>query len=258
MPNSRPKGLRDFTASDTDIQVSAIAQALPVVPKEGGTHFTTGLGLLGNGRFGDCYWASAAREDVTLVKIAGRQRHFSETSTLDTYAKYLGLDSADDLTSRNDQGTDAREGAKFRTQTGILDVNGHGARIGAYAFENDAEKLPAILNALGAGTVCVELTGGCEDEFNAAEQEGRPFVWDVQSGDKVVGGHAITGHYWTPDGIGVTSWDREGIITWDYLAKHMQTTVVYFSAAILDSSGTTPAGFSATKLREIVKEVTAN
>lgn len=257
MPTTRPKGLRDFTSSDSDILVSAVAQALPVVPKEGGTHFTTGMGLLGNGTWGDCYWASAAREGRTLSKIAGRDRNFNEQNTVASYAQYLGLKSADELSSRNDEGTDAREGAKFRTQYGVLDLNDKGDRIGAYAFESDAEKLPAIINALGAGTVCIDLLSGCEDEFNAAEREGRPFVWDVSNGGKVAGGHAITGHYWTPDGIGVTSWDREGIITWDYLAKHMQTTVVYFSAAILDTDGTTPAGFSKTRLLELVKEVTA-
>lgn len=256
MPTSRPTGLRDFTPSDTDIAVSAVLSP-PSVPKEGGTHFTTGMGLLGNGDWGDCYWASRAREGRTLSKIAGRNRNFTEPPTVATYVAYLGLKSVADLNEQTDQGTDAREGAKFSTTHGSLDENNKPMYIGAYAFESDPEKLPAQIAALGVGTVCIELLEGCEEEFNEAEKQNRPFVWDVSNGGQVAGGHAITGHYWTPDGIGVTSWDREGIITWDYLAKYMQTTVVYFSAAQLGPAGTAPDGLDKQKLLDLIHEVTS-
>jgi len=256
MPTSRPKGLRDFTPSDKDIAVSAVMSP-PTVDKEGGTHFTTGLGLLGNGKWGDCYWASRAREGHTLSKIAGRNRGFTEAPTVSTYAAYLGLKSVSDLNEKTDQGTDAREGAKFSTTHGSLDENGKPMYIGAYAFESDPEKIPALIAALGVGTLCIELTEECEEEFDEAEKENRQFVWDTKLGTNVAGGHAVPVTFWTPDGLGVNSWDREGIVTWEYLAKYMQTTVVYFSAAQLGPSGTAPDGLDKQKLLDLIHEVTS-
>lgn len=243
-------GLRQFTPQLTDIPADAVFTG--TAPDEGGTHFTTGLGLLGNGDWGDCYWASAAREGVTLSRIAGRDRTFTETSVLDGYKGYLGVKT---LTQQVDQGTDAREGAKYRVAHGVPDANGKGDRIGAYAFETDPHKIPALVSAFGAATLCIDLTEGNEQEFGDAEKEGRPFVWDLSHGTKVAGGHAIPVTYWTADGLGVNSWDREGIVTWDYLAKYMQTTVVYFSAAILGADGESPTGLDKAKLLEMVREV---
>jgi hypothetical protein len=152
-----------------------------------------------------------------------------------------------------DVGTDARAGAKFRRENGIQDVHGHNHYIGAYAFENDPHELPALIDALGAVTVCVELTEECEREFATAERADQDFVWSGTG--NVAGGHAISGVYWTPEGIGVVSWGREGIITYDYLARYMQTAVVYFTRGALEDDGETPAGLDKAKLVSLVKEV---
>lgn len=248
------KGLQRFTASPTDIQAAAVFGG--TVPTEGGTHYSTGMGLLGNGDWGDCYWASAARESRTLARIAGRSGAvFSEDSVVATYAAYLGLSDVDQLSEHTDQGTDARAGAKFRTKSGIADSASRGHRIGAYAFENDAQRVPALVDALGAATLCIDLTSECEQAFAAAEKENRPFIWDPKLGTTIAGGHAVPVTYWTPQGLGVNSWDREGIVTWDYLDKYLQTTVVYFSAAILDQDGASPSGLNKSKLIELVQEV---
>lgn len=257
------KGLRDFTPLPTDIQAASVFTA--TAPAEGGTHFTTGLGLLGNGEWGDCYWAAAARGALTEAKIAGRPGPtFSELSVLSSYAGYLGVMK---LTTQADVGTDAREGAKYWAKSGISDEHEFdqhyqepgdgGHRIGAYAFETDAQKIPALVNALGSATLCIDLLSGSESEFAAAEKEDRPFVWDVSNGGSVAGGHAIPVTYWTPQGLGVNSWDREGIVTWDYLAKYMQTTLVYFSGALLTPEGVGPTGLNKEKLRALVQEVKA-
>lgn len=251
MPTSRLKGLRDFTPSAADIQTDQVFSG--TAPDSGGTHFTTGMGLLGNATVGDCYWAAAARAAHTFGKINGRNRAFSEANVIKTYEGYLGVP----LTRRTDQGTDARAGAKYLVQHGVLDAKGKPAPISAYGFETDATKLPALIDALGAVIVCIDLTQGNEEEFNDAETAGRDFQWDLTHGTKVVGGHAIPATFWTPDGIGVNSWDREGIITYDYLAQYMQTTVVYFSAAILDKNGVAPDGLDREKLLALVAEVTA-
>lgn len=251
MPSTRPKGLRPFTAHSTDIPVSAVFSG--TAAGEGGTHFTTGMGLLGNGTWGDCYWAAAARAGHTFGKINGRNRPFDESHTVATYERYLGTK----LTKATDEGTDARAGAKYLVDHGILDARGKPAGISAYGFEADPHNLPALIDALGAVIVCVDLTAGNEEEFNRAEREGRPFVWDPKNGARLVGGHAIPATYWTPEGIGVNSWDREGIITYDYLSQYMQTTVVYFSAAILGKGGTAPDGLDREKLIQLVQAATA-
>lgn len=248
----RPKGLRDFTPAATDIKTDQVFSG--TAPAEGGTHFTTGLGLLGNGTWGDCYWAAVARLAHSASKIGGRNRPVDEPHTVETYEGYIGKK----LTQQTDEGTDARAGAKYLVEHGILDSNGTPARISAaYAFESDATKLPALINAGLDVIVCIDLTQGNEEEFNTAEAAGTDFQWDLTHGTKVVGGHAIPATFWTPDGIGVNSWDREGIVTYDYLAKYMQTAVVYFSSAILAKDGEAPSGLDKEKLLALVAEVTS-
>lgn len=246
----RPKGLQSFTPAPTDIAVDKVFSG--TAPAEGGTHYTTGLGLLGNGTFGDCYWAAVSRILHSNSVIGGRNRGVTEAQTLATYEGYLGKK----LTAQTDEGTDARAGAKYLAKNGSLDANGTPAHIGAvYAFEADATKLPALVNAGLGVIVCIDLTQGNEEEFNTAEEKGVDFQWDLTHGTKVVGGHAIPSTFWTPAGIGVNSWDREGIITYDYLAKYMQTAVIYFSGSIFDGSGETPAGLNKEALLKLVEEV---
>lgn len=247
------KGLRQFTAQPTDIAVSSVWQP-PSVATSGGVR---GLpwGMLGNDRWGDCYWASSAHEFQAIRHRVDAAPQFSEKGVLDAYATYLGLYGVGGLEANPgaDRGTDAREGARFRRKHGLADATGHIHYIGAYAFETNPHELPALIDALGAVTVCVELTEGCEQEFGEAEQVNRDFVWDVDG--PVVGGHAISGVYWTPDGIGVVSWGREGVITYGYLERYMQTAVVYFTRGQLEAGGETPAGLDKSKLVELVREV---
>jgi hypothetical protein len=247
------KGLRDFSAQPTDIAVSSV-WTLSSVPDSGGVR---GLpwGVLGNDTWGDCYWASSAHEFQAIRHRVNATPSFDDQGVLDAYGDYLGLYGRAGLeaTPNADQGTDAREGARFRREHGIQDAAGHSHYIGAYAFESNPRELPALIDALGAVTVCVELTNGCEEEFQEAEETGRDFVWE--QGGAVAGGHAISGVYWTPEGIGVVSWGREGVITYDYLERYMQTAVVYFTRGQLEPDGETPTGLNKAKLVELVKEV---
>jgi len=215
--------------------------------------------MLGNDKWGDCYWASAAHEFQAIRHRVGAVPRFDYEGVMDTYATYLGFSNRSGLEGdpSADQGTDAREGAKFRRQHGVADSTGHNHYIGAYAFENNPRELPALIDALGAVTVCVELTAQCEAAFGAAEREDHDFVW--QGSGRVIGGHAVSGVYWTPEGIGVVSWGREGVITYDYLERYMQTAVVYFTRGQLEPNfnekSVTPAGLDKSKLLELVKEV---
>lgn len=247
-------GLRDHVPQPTDVQLSSVwsPAADSALPAAGGVR---GLnwGMLGNDQYGDCYWASAAHEVMAEAHLAGRSPSFDTESVLASYADYLGVSPTQ--LEQHDQGTDAREGARFRREHGVFDVGRKGHHIGAYAFENDPAKLPALISALEGCTVCVELTAACEQEFNVAEQEDRDFEWDAAClRSNVVGGHAISGVFYDERGIGVVSWGREGIIAPEYLDRFMQTTVVYFSGSTL-KGGHTPQGLDRAKLLQIVNEV---
>lgn len=249
------KGLRDFTPQPTDIAVGAVWTPQDT-PDTGGIR---GLpwGMLGNDRWGDCYWASAAHEFMAIRSKSNHYPPFKTAGVLDAYGTYLGLYGQKGLEANPaaDRGTDAREGARYRRDRGVPDAGGHDHYIGAYAFETDPRQLPSLIDALGGVTVCVELTDECETAFGIAEEQGEEFIWDIGGDTNIAGGHAIAGTYWTPGGIGVVSWGREGIITWDYLERYMQTTVVYFSRAMLADNGETPAGLDKAKLVELVKSV---
>lgn len=246
------KGLRDFTPQLTDIAVSSVWT--PQSADESGGVRGLPWGMLGNDKWGDCYWASSAHEFMAIRQREDAAPSFTDTGVLDAYTGYLGIASGE-LAPSNDAGTDARLGAKYRRDTGIADATGRAHHIGAYAFESDARQLPALIDALGAVTVCVELTQDAEREFGLAEQADEDFTWDIGSLTPVAGGHAIAATYWTPGGIGVVSWGREGVITYDYLERYMQTAVVYFSRAQLDPTGHAPNGLDKGKLIELVKEV---
>lgn len=248
-------GLREFSPQPTDIAVGSVWSP-PETAAEGGVRDLE-WGVLGNDDWGDCYWASAAHEFMAIRHRVDAAPEFSDQSVLDAYGTYLGLYGRAGLEANPDAdaGTDARDGARYRRDHGIADDKGHQHYIGAYAFESDPYQLPALIDAFGAVTVCVNLTTDAERAFSIAEQEKGDFTWDIGSLSPTVGGHAIAGTYWTPGGIGVVSWGREGIITYDYLEHYMQTAVVYFSRGELDSNGETPAGLDKEKLVGLVKEV---
>lgn len=249
------KGLREFTAQPTDISVASVWTP-PSVASSGGTR---GLpwGMLGNDRWGDCYWASAAHEFMAIRHREAAAPTFTDQGVLDAYGTYLGVYGRAGLEAnpRVDAGTDARAGAKYRRDTGVPDAVGRNHYIGAYAFESDPRQLAPLIDVLGAVTVCIELTDENEREFGEAEREGSDFYWSGSG--SIAGGHAIAGTYWTPEGIGVVSWGREGIITYDYLEQYMQTAVVYFTRAQLGPDGRTPTGLDKAKLNELVKQVRA-
>jgi hypothetical protein len=237
-------------------QTSDVALSSVWTPPEAPDNFgTLGLewGMLGNDRFGDCYWASAAHEQIAQRAAVGAHPQFSEKTVLNAYATYLGTYGYQALEANPealDRGTEPRAGAKYRRDNGIEDVTGRSHWIGAYAFESDPEKVLSLTYALEAATLCFALPQSAEDAFDAEEP-----VWDVEPGSKIVGGHAVAA-VGAKDGklVGV-SWGKEVTITDAFLAKYLQTTVIYFSRATLDSTGKTPLGLDKSKLVQLVCEV---
>jgi hypothetical protein len=236
-------GLKPHTPDERDIKLSAVYKATPSLPS---TFGATGLdwGMLGNDTYGDCYWASAAHETMAQAHLAGRSPTFSDEHVLDSYAVYLGLYGHQALNERNDEGTDAREGAKYRRKSGVEDTNGHGHRIGAFTFieEPDYNLIKSAVYDFEGVTVCVELPESAEERFESG-------VWDYVKGSSIAGGHAIAGTSVKNDKLYIVSWGEEVEMTEAFVEKYLQCVVVYVSGSVLNGEGKTVTGLDVAGLR---------
>lgn len=239
-------GLLPHTPQKTDIGLSSVYTAQSSLPSSFGV---TGLewGMLGNERFGDCYWASAAHETMAQAHLSGRDPSFSEANTLTSYARYLGLKSLNELNEQTDQGTDAREGAQFRKQIGLLDANGAAHHIGAYTFieKPDYEMVKSAVYDFEAVCVCIEAPESIYKGF----EEG---VWDYVKGSPIIGGHAIAGVAVEDDELVIITWGGEVKLTEAFLEQYMQTTVVYVSGSALHGEGKTIDGLDREALKKLL------
>jgi hypothetical protein len=243
-------GLLPHTPDERDVALTSVYTPTPERPD---TFGATGLdwGVLGNDEWGDCYWASAAHEVMAEAHLAGRDPGFGTEDVLSTYASYLRLEGVWELTQRNDEGTDARAGAKYRKAHGVRDASGHAHHIGAYTFIEvpDYELIKSAVHDFEGITVCVNLPESAEDAFRT---EG-PKVWDYVKGSPILGGHAIAGTSVQDDKLFIVSWGEEVELTEAFVEKYLQTCVVYVSGSTLDGTGHTPAGLDRAALLNALK-----
>lgn len=243
-------GLKPHIPDERDIKLKEVYTASTSTSSNYGA---TGLnwGMLGNNRFGDCYWASAAHEVMAEASQAGRKPVFGEQEVLTSYAEYLGLSSYADLNERTDEGTDAREGAKFRASKGVKDIRGHGHRIGAYAFieQPDYDLIKSAVHDFEGVTVCVELPKSAEEAFGRAEQGEGEYVWDFEAGSQIAGGHAIAGTSVRDDQLVIVTWGQEVVMTEAFVEKYLQCVVVYVSGSVLNGEGKSINGLDLSALK---------
>lgn len=265
---ARLLGLKPHTPDERDIKLTEVYKTSSDLPSDFGA---TGLdwGMLGNDEFGDCYWASAAHEVMAEATQAGRNPVFSTESVLSSYCGYLGLSDRKKLDEQTDEGTDAREGAKYRTELGVADQNqwanhyqepgAKGHRIGAYAFiEPGANAYQTILSAIRdfeGVTVCVELPESAEEAFQRAEEGDGEYIWDYVAGSQIVGGHAISGVAVKNGQLVIVSWGQEVVMTEAFVEHYLQTVVVYVSGSILNGEGKSVDGLDLSALRSKLAEV---
>lgn len=249
-------GLKPHTPDERDIKLTEVYKTSSDLPSDFGA---TGLdwGMLGNDRFGDCYWASAAHEVMAEATQAGRKPVFNEQEVLTSYAEYLGLGSVAALNERTDQGTDAREGAKFRKKSGVKDVRGHGHRIGAYTFieERDYQTILSAVHDFEGVTVCVELPESAEEAFARAEEGEGEYVWDYERGSRILGGHAISGVAAKDGKLVIVSWGQEVVMTEAFVENYLQCVVVYVSGSVLNGEGKSVTGLDLSALRSKLAEI---
>lgn len=249
-------GLLPHTPDERDIKLSTVYKARTTLPSNFGV---TGLDwqMLGNDEFGDCYEASSAHEAMAEAHPNGRNPVFSKESVLGSYASYLGLSGVSALNERTDQGTDAREGAKFRQKSGIKDIHGVGHKIGAFVLDEskDYQTILSTVYDFGGVTVCVELPKSAEEAFNKAEEGSGEYIWDYVHGSQIAGGHAISGVSVKDDQLVIVSWGHEVVMTEAFVEQYLQCVVVYVSGAMLNGEAKTPNGLDRPALRKKLAEV---
>lgn len=243
-------GLLPHTPDERDIKLSTVYKTTSELPS---TFGVTGLnwGMLGNDYYGDCYWASSAHEIMAEAHLAGRNPKFTDKPVLTSYSKYLGLKSLSELNEETDQGTDARQGAKFRKLYGVEDAQGIGIKIGAWFIleEKDYHSILSLVHDFGGVTVCVELPKSAEESFSRAEQGDGEYIWDYVKGSQIAGGHAIAGVGAKDDELTIVSWGHEVTMTEAFIENYMQCVVVYVSGSVLNGEGKTINGLDRAALR---------
>lgn len=251
-------GLLPLEPDERDIALSSVytPSAFSSLPATFGAR---GLewGMLGNEKYGDCYWASAAHEVMAEAHLAGRSPFFNEVGVLRTYAEYLGLSSWNpgsgypSIPPSLDQGTEPREGAKFRKHQGVRDAEGRAHRIGVYVFEEtpDYERLLSAIWTFGAITLCFNLPQSAEEQFESG-------LWSVERNSPILGGHAVAGIARASGNylVGVSG-GKEILITEAFTSNYLQCAMIYISGSLLDDSGRTPAGLDKPALLKALKEI---
>lgn len=172
------------------------ASALPPLPSGDFGHDSlvrsTGWGMLGNDKYGDCVWAGADHEHMLWIAesgtVADSTKLFSETTALADYSAVTGFNKND---PNSDQGTDMEQAASYRRKTGVVDVNQKRHPIGAYV-DVDPGNITELWYAAwlfdGVG-IGVEFPSQWMDAFN----KGPAGLWDKVTNPKKEGGHYIVG-----------------------------------------------------------------
>lgn len=227
------------------LKFSDYTTKLPKAPATGG-HMdlmsNAPWGMLGNDQYGDCVWAGAAHETMLFNEEAKVGVAFTPVQVLGDYSAVTGFKPNDPST---DQGTDMQLAAKYRQDTGVLDVNGIRHKVGAYlALDkgNKAEIMQAIhlFSAVGIG---IEFPDSAMTQFHAGKD------WTVVKGAKLEGGHYIPGISYDQNFVYVVTWGKLIRANWAFIKKYMDEGVVYLSDEML-TGGVSLEGFNLAQLQQ--------
>ena len=226
------------------LKFSTYAVALPKAPATGGHMdlMSNALwGVLGNDKYGCCVWAGAAHETMLWNEEAKVGTAFTLVQVLGDYTAVTGFNPNNPAT---DGGTDMQVAAKYRQDTGVLDVNGKRHKVGAYLAldkSNKQEIMQAIyiFSAVGIG---IQFPGSAMDQFNAGKD------WTVVKGAKIEGGHYVPGISYDQNFVYVVTWGKLIRVSWAFIKKYMDEGVVYLSEEML-TGGVSLEGFNLAQLQ---------
>jgi hypothetical protein len=197
------------------------------------------IGMLGNDQYGDCVWAGAAHETMLWNEEARAAVLFDNKSVLSDYAAVTGFKPTDPNT---DQGTDMQVAAKYRQNTGVLDVNGKRHKVGAYLAINGTKEIKQAIYLFGAVGIGINFPDSAMAQFKAGKD------WTVVKGAQLEGGHYIPGITYDAKFVYIITWGKVVRASWAFIRKYMDEGVVYLSEEML-TGGKSLEGFNLAQLR---------
>ena len=199
--------------------------------------------VLGNDKFGDCFWAASFRALMAKAATEGRLPAMTwrqaAASVLTAYSMQTGFNL---YLPETDQGTDALAGMNFLQNRGFYLPDGTIHKIGSYVWVDpkDFEELIIAHNLFDGLYIGLEFPGSWEDAP----------VWDVVT-DAIEGGHEVIGESdvaISPEGIQINTWGTTRIITMAALANYADEIAVSIGPEMFGSTGLSIAGFDAEQL----------
>lgn len=228
-----------------------IKSQIPLMPKTFGFEQLfkpKAWGMLGNEKYGCCYFASGAHQTMLINKACGVDIQFTEANVLSDYGAATGFDPAKPDT---DQGTDMQQGAKYRQQIGLADSTGKRHKIGPYAAiePGNLEEHYYGLFLFDVVDIGIEFPDYAMDQFNA----GKP--WSVVKGGTTPrDGHAIP-LVARRSKIECVTWGQLQGMTLGFFKKYNDESIVYLSDEML-KEGKTVRGFDLAALQQDYKALT--
>lgn len=238
---ARPEAVKFKLSSFVDFS------KLPKPPaKFGHENLVADYQMLGNDKYGDCVWASAAHDTMLWNAAAGKKVEFTDKSVLSDYSAVTGFDPSKPDT---DQGTDMKEAAAYRRTTGILDAHGNRHKIDAYLSITPGNllELYAGMYLFEAVDIGILFPSSAMDQFNAGK------AWSVVSKSPTEGGHCISlvakRKY-----IECITWGKVQPLTTGFFSKYCDEVICYVSKEML-TNNKSPEGFDAEGLIKCLNEL---
>ena len=220
-----------------------LATVLPAVPTTFGyNRLLPHWGMLGNDRYGDCVWAGAAHEEMIWNAEGKHPVTFSDASVLGDYSAVTGFNPND---PNSDRGTNVRDAANYRLNTGVHDAGGLAHKIGAYVAlaPGNVGHVTAAAYLFGAVGLGIQVPASAMNQFNAGQ------AWDVVPGSAIEGGHYVPyiGH--DANNLYVVTWGRVQKMTPRFFSTYCDEAYAYLTSEDLSIYGVSPEGFNMAQLR---------
>ena len=204
-------------------------------------------GMLGNDGAGDCVWAGAGHEHMTMCGVTGKGVEFQTKDIITAYSEVTGYVPGDDST---DNGTEVRTAMEYRKATGVKDSKGEYHKIGAFV-RIDPKKTDYLFEALYLFDVVglgIQFPDSAMDQFD----QGKP--WKVVKGAEVEGGHYVPVIAKRKEGLICVTWGQLQVITMGFLRKYADEAWTVISEDDL-KDGKSIEGFDMDALRQYLGQI---
>lgn len=219
-----------------------------------------------NATLGDCAIAGSQEEVRYVNALRGVTVNFTDKTAAENYSAITGYEPGPEIEGFNedgsaitnpdappnptDQGTDVHELFEYRQSTGIIDADGNGHKVIAYAglTPGDWDEMLIALSLFQIVGIGIQVPDYAEEQFEAGH------AWHlVQGRHQIIGGHYIPP--WGASSYNeaqLPTWGGEGAITAPFY-QAMNTVAVVALTAEMFKDG--PAGVDFEKLAHDLPEL---